>query len=968
MEAAQRPPPNALALDQVRNAAPGHGPTLDLSGSTLSPWQGAGSQRAIVAVRGTERWRVKATADGASSAMEVAFGKLFQLTGLLAPDTELVGTVDGLQSADLHVGSRYEPHFQDLGDFLLSDAAVNAVAADDPLSLPAYEALRTRHANAVAANSALLGRAGVEWWALGAADAAAHAANDQDRFNALDAMNRLLPGPLRSEQVRHFIAARWLDDWDHLNYRMENFGYTQRDGHWVGMSLDFGSCGPLGFRDPQTGAMLPKRLSRQVAVAQRPPSLFPIPERFAANTAGFDAMQADPGALHDTTCWPYGFQSESIAALFRPPAAAHPGAADTLAEMAYRLALLPPAAIEDVIARYWPALAPDAARDWPQAAALAQQMNARRDALVARFDRVQISDWIHANPTRAARVRRDIGEAIQAVLGASAAATHQPDVQRRHDALLPPADSTGGACINGVCSETRAMQQFHHAVLQLDGAGLSAVTALMSAPLHAQLLRHLVLGPGRTPHAAAAFSANHDWLVLMRHLVDAGQADPGAVARLLLTPVAAGAYPPEVAAWSEKHPELGVAFIRLLEALLEQGLPARQLRLGLLAAKRPGTPNYYAGVMASASSGAWIERLQSAQLWPGPQDLQEVKSWRSRTAFGLRSRLPRGQTPIAVRPQAHAVQRMALRPLVAHLRQAYGPESLVALELALLRQEVVCSVRLVHRDELHALSTAVAKAVETAWAEATQRHGLPRTSVPAAFLEGQQQQARSRFEGEMWGLRGAAAEALIARAADRYREELQDRHALDADARLALFRAGVAAAVGDIHAMVAAAGQADAPAVDQAAVGEQVRRRVQAESVEQALQARVQAQLRQRVAHSAAAQAGKQAQAAAAARAERAASAQAQRTAALLVFEKATQEARQAARLRATQEASARAARVSEAKVENLAARLQSLKNLRRDEALAERLARLRAPVGQATALRAAELLDANGRPGIAHL
>ncbi len=961
-------------MAHVHNAPPRHSPILDLAGSTLRPWQGAGSQQAMVATQGADRWRVKATADGPSSAMEVTFGKLFQLTGLLAPDTALVGAVDGLLSANLHVGSRYEPTFQDLGDFLVTDAAADAVAAVSPSSRPAYDALRARHADAVAANGALLRRAAVDWWALGEADAAVHASNDQARFDALDAMNRMLPETLRAEQLRHFIAARWLDNWDHLNYRLENFGYTLRDGQPAGMSLDFGSCGPLGFRDPQTGTMLPKPLSRQVAIAQRPPSLFPIPAAFAAHTAGFDAMHDDPGALHDTTCWPYGFQSESIAALFRPPAAADPGVADTLAETGYRLALLPAAAIADVIARHWPTLAPDAAPQWPQAAALAAQMNARRDALVARFDSAQISDWVHANPVQAARVRREIGEAIEHVLGLQAAAAHLHDIQQRHDALLPPAASLG-ACISGVCGETRALQQFHHAVLQLEAARhaghapavAEAVTTLMSAALHAQLLHYLALGPGRTAHAAAAFGANHDWLVLMRELVRAGQADPDRVARLLLTPVAAGAYPPDVAAWSDKHPELGMAFVRLLETLVEQGVPPKHLRVGLLAAKRPGTPNYYAEVLDSASSAAWIERLQSSQLWPGAEDLQEGKSWRSRTAFALRSLLPRGQAPLAGPRDALAVQQMALRPLVAHLRQAYGPARVLALELELMKQDVVSSVRLVHRDELRALATAVAQAVEKAWAEATQRHGLPRTRVPPALLEGQQQQARSRFEREMWALRRPAVEELIAQAASGYRATLEGQPALGADARRALFTAGVTAAVGNIHAMVAAAGQADTPPVDGAAVGAQVKKRVQAECVEHALQAQVQAQVRESAARSAGVETGRRATKEADARAARSAAEQALRAAALLDYRRVTSEARERAEARAKEEASARAARVSEAKIGKLAERLKRLKNLRKDEEFAERLARLRAPVPQKTAVRPAERLQATGRPGAAY-
>lgn len=393
---------------------------LDLADCTTRPWHGPGSQPAVIVTRGAERWRVKATADAHCSAMEVTLGKLFQLTGLVAPDTGLVAAVEGLPTGTQHVGSRFEADFQDLGDFLVGDAAVERVAAVNPTSRVAYEALRAVHAKAVSDNATLLKAAGVDWWALRGDVAREHAANDQRRFNALDAMNRLLPAPLRCEQLRHFIASRWLCNWDQLNYRLENFGYTLRDGVRVGMSLDFGSCGPLGFRDLQTGVMLPKAASRAVAIAQRPPSLFPIPLAYMANVGHFDAMCGDPGPLQDVNAWPYGFQSESIATLFRPPLALDPAVADTLAEMGYRLELLPVPALTAVIQRHWPGLPGEAGQPWPTAAELAAHLLRRRDALLARFDPAQIADWVQADPDRAAKVRYQVIKAAQALSGAAA--------------------------------------------------------------------------------------------------------------------------------------------------------------------------------------------------------------------------------------------------------------------------------------------------------------------------------------------------------------------------------------------------------------------------------------------------------------------------------------------------------------------------------------------------------------------
>lgn len=419
-----------LPLEHVRNAAPVGPPPLDLARCPATPWQGAGSQPAVMVIRDHERWRVKATADTASSAIEVTLGTLFQLTGLLAPDHALVSAAEGLVRTGQHVGTRYDPAFQDLGDFLLGDAAADEAAAGDPDARRCYDALRAWHAKAMADNAALLRGAGVDWWALQGADARRHAATDQARFDALEAMNRMLPVELRCEQLRHYVVSRWLGNWDQLNYRLENFGYTVRDGARVGMSLDFGSSGPLGFRHPQSGAMLPKADSRTAAIAQRPPSLFPIPDAFASNVVEFDAFGPDPGNLQDILGWPYGFQSESVAASFRPPVAPDPAVADTLAEMGYRLALLPHATIARVIECHWPK-----ATAWPTPQAMAQRLVERRNALVARFDPAQIHEWIQADPARAARVRHAMADALAATLEPAAAAHGRTALERVHARL-----------------------------------------------------------------------------------------------------------------------------------------------------------------------------------------------------------------------------------------------------------------------------------------------------------------------------------------------------------------------------------------------------------------------------------------------------------------------------------------------------------------------------------------------------
>jgi len=966
-----------VVISDVRNAASTKRPSLDFTGCKATPWQGAGSQKAVVVMRGEDAWRVKATADGRSSAMEVTSGKLFQLTGLLAPDTELVEPLAGLPTSGDGVGSRYDPGFQDLGDFLASDAAVAAVAEATPSSRRSYVALQAQHAGAITANATLLHHAGVEWWALGEADAALHAANDRLRFDALEAMNGMLPEAMRCEQLRHYIASRWLDNWDHLNYRLENFGYTERDGQHVGMSLDFGSCGPLGFRSLHTGQMLPKQLSGEVAILQRPGSLFPIPPAFTDGVARFDALNDDPGALHDTTRWPYGFQSESIAAMFRPPVAPTPGVADTLAEMGYRLSLLPAAAIATVLERHWPAPADADASAWPDAATMTQRMVARRDAMLARFDPAQMSAWMQADPARAGRVCREVSDALQAVLGSGTDTVE--DVRRTYAALLQAAPtaqpaSAPAAAINGACPEIQCLQALHDALEQLDRAWedgrpsliRAAAAALVAPVVHEPMQRMLRRGPGRAPRTLEAFLANHAWLMVMDRLVDAGQLPAADVAALLLTPTPEAAYPPNVAAWSERHPQLGIAFIQLMDTLIAHGVPARQLRTELLTAKHPGTPGYYAEVLRNSASRGWVERLQHSGLWPDADDLQ-VKSLRSRAAFAARSHLPGGRASIAQPRLAHEQQHMALKPLVATLRQAYAPERLVALELDWLRQEAIASVGLIHRDERDALSRQVTQAVETAWAQALKKHGLPRDPVPAELMEAQQREAGNRYERDMWALRQDDAERLIARAGQVYRDAVLADPALSAEARHTLFTAAVHTAVTAVQAMVSDAARAGPPEVDVPALGDQVRRRAQALTMAQRT---VQREAGKRAERGASAEAARRTDDEVK-RAARAAADQLQRSAALLAFQKTTEQARASTRARVTQEAEARAARVGEAKTERIAQRLTSLKNFRQglemDNEISARLARLRTPVQQASAVRGAQFLDDKGQPRVAY-
>lgn len=71
-------PPPRLALERAGNRPPARQRPLDLARCPATPWQGAGSLPAVTVLRNQDCWRVKATADPSSSAMEVALGKLLR--------------------------------------------------------------------------------------------------------------------------------------------------------------------------------------------------------------------------------------------------------------------------------------------------------------------------------------------------------------------------------------------------------------------------------------------------------------------------------------------------------------------------------------------------------------------------------------------------------------------------------------------------------------------------------------------------------------------------------------------------------------------------------------------------------------------------------------------------------------------------------------------------------------------------
>lgn len=943
--------------------------------------------------------------------MEVTMAKLFRLTGLAAPQMGLADEdIASLPPGAWQVASRYDETFQDLGSFLASERAARLASGEDDGRQAAYTEQRARHDIAVAACNDILQRAGVQhFWELRRPDLVEeHAAQDRLRFDALEAMNRMLPATMRCEQLRHYIASSWLDNWDHLNYRMENFGYAERDGYSVGMTVDFGSCGPLGFRNMITGKMQPKSASSDIALLQRPPALFPIPDNVRENSQDFDVMSGYPGMLQDTLRWPYGFQSESIVEMIRPPIAPDPAVADTLSEMGYRLKLLSPGAIAAVVRCYWRKDAEASADDWPSADALIEVLHARCDALLEKFDDGELGAWARDNPDHASRIRRDMLAALQDVqIGGSPAAMAalEAALQARHDALLDP--SAPVSPINGLTREIRSLQAFRNAVKEL-AAGRQdaddvridrAVTDLMSDRVYGQLMVNLHLGPGARPDTRPAFAANLEWLQLMTELVRQGMADAGTVANLLMTPYKADYYPPGVAINAKDHPGICSAFITLLDTLAHAtpGVTSSDLRSRLLQAKNKGQPNFYSTLLASEADMEWSGRLARRDLLPNKDEVQTIKGRWSARAW----RWPVVTAADALQDSAASVAQdtvsQTLTALLDHVEHSYRPRQLVRWEASEFRATALSVMRLTSGAELKSVDDMVATVAADAWRDALRRYPvLKGTPLPQDMTNELQAEACRTFSEHMAALRREQANRIISAGYDRYEECVLADPTLSAQDRTAILDAcveGVRIEIlkliegeqtsGHAEGNVAAAGEnVESLARIEEQVWMQAREQTSAlagkaaaqnashqASVEAKREARLaaQRQVEQAASHSVTSVATE--------RAQRDATQEAQRHAALRAYKESSEAARQRADEKVRKETRERIARDGDARTASIAARLKVLQDDRFDRQLEQRLAALKAPASpvaaraasRVKATRAAECLDKSGKPRVVH-
>jgi hypothetical protein len=361
-------------------------------------------------------------------AMEVTMAKLFRATGLDSPSMRLAENADSvmnqqaaaLPSGRLYVASEYDGQFMDLGDFLLSEAGKGQILGEfkkDTLPYRSFEIQYNRlkgiHEDACAKQNRILG--GRPFYELSGNDGdylKAYKELDAARFDVLEKLNRMLPGSLMGQQEQHYLASRLIGNWDHLNFRMENFGYTKQGDKWVGKTVDFGTSGPLGFMGT------PKSKGHGVADRQRPPALFDLPQTASV----YDDFSKDVAPqLIGIGSQPYGRQSKTsirrvedaqrnargnpqeLAQLWQDPRY------ESALEIGYRLQRLSNDHVAEIIRRNWV--------DAPVEFDLTREemtgtMLMRKQAMLDQIGKSTLDEWKENNPDRVKQIDREIDDAL----------------------------------------------------------------------------------------------------------------------------------------------------------------------------------------------------------------------------------------------------------------------------------------------------------------------------------------------------------------------------------------------------------------------------------------------------------------------------------------------------------------------------------------------------------------------------
>lgn len=361
-------------------------------------------------------------------AMEVTMAQVFKASGLDAPLIRLGSGCDYIlypnatdgSAGDLYAMSRFDENYIDLGKFLTSVEGRNQILNQFPKNTEQYREAQRQYQKIVNKYYSVCERqkrilAGRQYYELDGRDSASinlYRKLDRERFHALEQLNQLLPDDLLLEQEQHYLMSRFIDNWDHLNFRMENFGFTNTPSGWRGETVDFDVTGPLGYMG------VPKSMGHRIANLQRPPALFVLKIRSEAYD---DFSQNHSPSLIGLGEQPYGEQSATSiqrvregmdnARYYHDKRSRHfsdPRCRAAL-EFGYRLTKLTDDVIKSIVLHNWQAgpaefdLNPDR---------LSDILMGRRDSMLDQIGLTWIEKWCDLNPERVGRVDAQVENAM----------------------------------------------------------------------------------------------------------------------------------------------------------------------------------------------------------------------------------------------------------------------------------------------------------------------------------------------------------------------------------------------------------------------------------------------------------------------------------------------------------------------------------------------------------------------------
>lgn len=190
----------------------------------------------VMPAHGEASFRVKKIKYGNHNAMwEVMSAHLYALTGMRCPDVRLMKTrdVDEDGIPRLCVASPIVSGYQDLGDFLIGDAARFITRSN-------FEKWKEQKAIIEAVN--LMAQTGEI------------AAKDKIvRLKAMEEIYDMLPDYFHAEIEKAYVASKFIANWDFANFNLANIGckfLLDGEGRVVSLEsvfVDFGNSGAIGF-------------------------------------------------------------------------------------------------------------------------------------------------------------------------------------------------------------------------------------------------------------------------------------------------------------------------------------------------------------------------------------------------------------------------------------------------------------------------------------------------------------------------------------------------------------------------------------------------------------------------------------------------------------------------------------------------------------------------------------------------